>query len=367
MKARFRLLLRQFRSWRRNTNPAVRSSLRAMAALGFIILCGTIGYSIIEGVTPFDALYFTIITLTTTGYGEMQGLSDAGRAFTMVLILTGIGVFSFALGSILQQFVGGYLINALGVRRMHSEIARLRDHFIICGYGRLGRTIADHLERARRPYVVIDLCHEKCEALLSRHTPAIEGDASEDRILKMAGIEAARGILIATPEDPINVYITLTARTLNHKIPIIARAIDERAEEKLQRAGATRVVSPLDRGAVFMTQAALHPSVVDFIDIASSPGVEQIQIEQFLVPPNSPAAGKSLRQLDLTRSCGVLIVAIRRSSRTSRENPLEFNPRADAVIEDGDTLVVMGEMDSLTKLEGTVIRGGQRRAETPSP
>jgi voltage-gated potassium channel len=339
---------------RRNASPSLRRPIFAVALLLFIFTAGTIGYHIIEDAPLFDSLYFTVVTLTTIGYGEMENFSDQGRLFTIVLVLLDIGIFTYAISSLTQFFISGTMLQILGVQHMQREIARLKDHIIVCGYGRLGKNIVEHLRHSGQPYVIIDSKSDEMTDSFDEKYLVIHGDASDDSTLLKAGIERAQTLIVATPEDPINVYITLSARNINPKIRIIARAIDETAETKLIRAGADRVVSPIERGADYMAQTALRPSVVDFLDVTSTPGGEQIQLEELVVPPNSIAEGKSLGDLQIGRKYSLMIVAIRHMTPEER---VEFNPRAESIAKAGDTLVILGKVENLQQLENDLQDG----------
>ncbi len=328
--------------------PSLRQPMEALVALFAITVIGTLGYHVLEHVDLFEAFYFTVITLATIGYGELPNFSPVGKAFTIFLVLTNIVIFSYAVGTLTQFLIGGTIQNMLGARKMTKEIAKLEKHFIVCGYGRLGETIVEQLQAYGKDFVVIDGSSEICRTLADRNILAIWGDASEDEILREAGVERATTLIVATPQDAISVYITLTARTLNPAMRIIARAVSENAERKLMRAGADRVVLPTDRGGVYMAQAALRPSVVDFLDVTSSPGGEKIQLEELVVPPNSFADSKTLGQLNIGNTYSLMVVAIRHAEGATT---VEFNPRAGSKVHAGDTLVILGEYKNLMAFE----------------
>ncbi|MCB2154927.1 potassium channel protein [bacterium] len=325
-----------------------RQVATSLALIIAILLIGTCGYHLIEGVPLFDAFYFTVITVSTIGYSEPSNFSEAGRAFTIGLVIFNLIIFTYAATTLGQFLVSGVLMNKYGARKMRREIERLEDHYIVCGYSRLGRMVIDQLLAYDRPLLVIDTDRECCDEMTNRGILNIQGDASEDRILNDAGINRAAAVIVVAQDDPINVYITLSARALNPDVTIIAQGMGDLAENKLKRAGASRVVSPLERGAIYISQAALRPSVVDFLDMTATPGGEKIQLEELEVPAKSPLAEKTLRQLDLGHRFSIIVAAIHRSKE---EGWLEFNPGADSKVQVGDVLVALGRYEDLRALE----------------
>jgi voltage-gated potassium channel len=312
-----------------------------------LVAAGTAGYALIEPeYSPFDALYMTVITLTTVGYEEVHTLSPAGRVFTIFLLLGGVITFFYTATELVRIVVGGEVQAHIGRRRMARSLAGLRDHLIICGYGRMGRFVCREFSQRGVPFVVIDLRPELLQDFDLPHGLALAGDATDDDVLHRAGVGRARALVAVTPSDADNLFITLSARLLNDRLFIVARAEDEPAEHKLKRAGANRVVSPYASGGFRVAQAVLRPAVVDFIELATRTGHLDLQIEEVQVQPGSPLAGADLQASRLRLDLGVIIVAIKRG-----DGAMLFNPPGDAVMAAGDTLIALGGRPQLDRLE----------------
>ncbi|OGQ26829.1 MAG: hypothetical protein A2138_14415 [Deltaproteobacteria bacterium RBG_16_71_12] len=317
----------------------------AAAVPVIIVGVGSVGYHLIEEWGYFDALYMTVITLATVGYGETHPLSQAGRAFTMVLILGGAFTMAAAVTSVIRSIVSGEVQRLVGRQRMERFLNSLNSHVIVCGYGRMGRIICDELSQAHQPFVVIDRNHELIEHFPSRIGVALEGDATADEVLRKAGIERARALVSAVPHDADNLFITLSAKLLNDRIFVVARAEDPASEVKLTRAGANRVVAPYLLGGSRVVQAVLRPSVLDFIDLATRTQHIELQMEETFVREGSVLIGKKLSE-SMTREHRIIVVAIKRQS-----GAMEFNPGGATVLEQGDTLISLGHRHDLDRLE----------------
>ncbi len=298
---------------------------------------GTWGYVLIEGWTPFEALYMTTITLATVGYSEVHNLSYRGQIFTILLILFGVGTIAYTVSSMIQFMVEGQLHQVLGKKKLQKKINRLHDHYIICGYGRIGRMISREFAARPLPFIVVENDPDRIPRLIEDKHLFIQGDATRDEVLKKAGISSAKGLITAVTMDAENVFIVLTARGINPDLFILARASEEGAEVKLMRAGASKVISPYTIGANRMAQAILRPSVVDFIDIATGHTNIELQMEEIPVSPESSLAGKDLHQSGIRKELGLIIVGIKRGEQ------MIFNPEADTIIEAGHTLIALGE------------------------
>jgi voltage-gated potassium channel len=312
-----------------------------------LVAGGTAGYYLLEPqYTPFDALYMTVITLTTVGYGEVHELTPRGRVFTIVLLLVGTIAFFYALTELLRAVISGEVQQLFGRQRMERSLAALKNHMIICGYGRMGRFVCREFSRQRLPFVIID---RRAEVLQDFNLPygiALNGDATADEVLRRAGVERARALVTVAASDADNLFITLSARLLNDKLFIVARAEGEMAEAKLRRAGASRVVAPYAIGGSKVAQAVLRPAVVDFIELATGREHLDLQIEETLVAPGSKLDGVTIRASRLRPDLGVIIVAIKKAG-----GHLMANPEGEAVMEAGDTLIALGARPSLDKLE----------------
>ena len=312
------------------------------AVIGF----GTLGYTIIEGWSTFDALYMTVITLATVGFKEVHDLSDEGKAFTIVLIIFGAGIIAYAVGSLIQFMVEGQLRNILGRKKLEKQISRQQGHYIICGYGRIGALICREFQAKPLPFVVVEQNPLLCERLSNEGFLFVQGDATDDEALIAAGIRRAAGLITAVTSDTANVYITLTARGLNPELYILARAGEEGSEKKLKRAGATKVISPYTIGATRMAQAVLRPSVVDFIEIATAGQSMELQLEEIVVQPTSQLVETTLVTSGIRRDLGVIIVGIKKQA-----GQMAFNPVPTTLIEAGDVLITLGQASAIQNLE----------------
>jgi voltage-gated potassium channel len=325
---------------------SVRQLRISIALLIFIIAVGTFGYSMIEGWRAFDALYMTVITLATVGFKEVHELSPEGKLFTIVLIISGTGMIAYTLSSLLRFTVEGQLRRILGRKKLESRISKLRDHYIICGFGRIGHLICREFQSRPMPFVVIESDPRHIERIEREGHMFVLGDATDDETLQAAGIERAKGLITAVTSDTHNVYITLSARGLNPNLFILARASEEGSEKKLMRAGASKVISPYTIGASRMAQAILRPSVVDFIELATASEHLELQIEEIAVHQKSALAGKTLIDSDIRQSMGIIIVGIKQT-----EGQMIFNPPPSQVIEPGSVLITLGERPAINQLE----------------
>lgn len=324
----------------------------SVAALVSIIALGTLGYALIEDWPAFDALYMTVITLATVGFKEVHELSPEGKVFTIILIISGTGMIAYTLSSLLQFTLEGQLRKILGRKKVESRISKLSDHYIICGYGRIGHLICREFQSRPTSFVVVEKNPTHVERLVREGHMFVEGDATDDETLLAAGIERARGLITAVTSDTDNVYITLTARGLNPKLFILARAGEEGSEKKLMRAGASKVISPYTIGANRMAQAILRPSVVDFIELATTSEHLELQIEEIGIASNSELAGKTLIDSGIRQSMGIIIVGIKHVN-----GQMVFNPPPAQVIEPNAVLIILGERPAINQLEK--IAGGK--------
>jgi voltage-gated potassium channel len=313
-----------------------------------VILLGTIGFMAVERWGFFDSLYMTIITLTTVGYMEVHPLSNIGRAFTIILILTGVGTMLYVLSVGARILLEGELREIFGRRKLSKRIEKLEDHYIICGYGRMGKIICREMLQSNAPFIITEKNPEVI-ASMDKDILAIQGDSTQDVVLKEAGIERAKGLISVLSTDADNLYVVLSARGLNTKLRIVARASDEGVESKLLRAGADSVVSPYFIGGLRIAHTILKPAVVDFIEFATKSGNIELQMEEIKVKESSPITDKALDECGIRKELGIIIVAIKRES-----GEMEFNPKSTSVIKRGDTLVAMGETKQLKALEELV-------------
>lgn len=319
---------------------------RAVLILAGILMFGTLGYYLIEGMTVFDSFYMTVITISTVGFAEISPPTPLGRALTVVIIIAGISFGTYTIGTIVRIFVEGELINYFGRRKVQKQIADMKDHFIICGYGRIGRIICDELAADNFDFVVIEQNPNAVEDVNDKNYLCIEMDATTEEALQQAGIMQARGLVTAVNSDANNVFITLTAKGLRPDIFVLARASDEGNEDKLIRAGATRVVSPYLIGGKRMGQILKRPTVADFIDITTMGNQLGLVMEEAKVREGSGLNGKNLVDSSLRRDFGVIIVAIKRPT-----GEMIYNPQPTETLGSGDVIVVIGKHEDLIRMK----------------
>jgi voltage-gated potassium channel len=318
----------------------------AVALLISVIVGGTLGYMAIERWSAWDAFYMTVITVTTVGYREVHDLSRAGQAFTVCLIFGGVGAALYTFTLLATVVVEGGLPKRLQRRRDQRMLDTMKDHFIICGYGRIGSIVAHQFQRQNVPYVVVERDPARLQEAIDDGAIAVEADASREDVLRRVGVERARGLIAAVGTDAENVYAVLTARVLRPDLFIIGRAETEDATIKLKRAGADRVISPYQIGGVQIAQTALRPAVVDFMTLATSSDNLELAMEEITVAATSKLTNQSILSANLRQRYGVIVVGIQR-----QDLRMEFNPEPDTAIHAGDKLVVLGRPDSLKQLE----------------
>ncbi len=311
-----------------------------------ILLLGTIGFHVIEGWAFLDGLYMTLITMTTIGYGETHPLSHEGRIFNIFLILAGVTTGGFVVATVTQAMLEFELTRVLGRRRMEKEISRLTGHYIICGAGRVGRTVVHELRERKVPCVVVERDPARAEWANREGVPVILGSASSEGVLLQARVQHAKGLVSAVTSDADNLYIVLTASGMVPDLKIIARASDEEAIPKLLRAGATQVLSPYHFIGQRIAQLLLRPNVLDFIDTAFGTERIDIRVEEIRLPQGSPLAGQTLAEADIRQKAGVLILALKQHGRE-----MDFNPAANVPLGAGDCLIGIGSAENLLKLE----------------
>lgn len=316
-----------------------------------LVSFGTSGFMAIEKWRFLDALYMTVITLGTVGFKEIHDLSDSGKIFTMLLIVFGVSVLGYIVGSLAQIMFEGQIQRIVGRKRVEKLIDELKDHYIICGFGRIGSLICKEFKANALPFVIVEKSIETLEKLDEEGYLHMRGDATLDESLLKAGIKRAKGLISVVTSDTENVYITLTARGLNPDLYIMARSGEEGSDLKLKRAGANKVVSPYIIGGSRMAQSILRPNVVDFIEIATGSEHMDLQMEEITIPDHSAFAGETLVSSGIRKEIGVIIVGIKKS-----HGKMVFNPHSESKIEGGDTLIVLGEPQSIAKLEDFVDR-----------
>ena len=311
-----------------------------------LVLIGTFGYWVIEGWNLLDSLYMTIITLATIGYSEVHPLDDHGKIFTIFLILGGVFAFLYTAAEIIRAVVSGEVAEMLGKQQRERALTEVRDHIIVCGYGRMGKLVCREFARDEVPFVLVDINEEAVRDLDLASGLVLVGDATSDEVLKQAGIERARALVTVMASDADNLFTTLSARLLRSDLFIVARVEAVESEAKLLRAGANRVVSPYQIGGSRVAQAVLRPTVVDFIELATRTEHMDLQLEETRLAANSPLAGCMLKDSRLRTDLKVIVVAIKKAG-----GHMNYNPAPDTVLEPGDTLVAIGHKEQLGQLE----------------
>ncbi len=311
-----------------------------------IIMFGVTGYMTIEHWGVLDALYMTVTTLTTVGYGEVHEVSDFGRMFTIFFIIIGVVYFLYIAGAVVQFMVEGQIRTILGRRSLDKKIDRMNNHYIVCGYGRIGKILCKMLARKPVDLVVIEKNLELIPVMDNDKMIYVSGDAGDEITLLRAGIRRAKGLIAVLATDTDNVFLVLTARQLNPDIYIMARASQERSKSKLMAAGANRVESPYDMGAASMAQRIIRPTVTNFLDLAFAHKRKDIQMEEIPINSSSSLANVMLKDSGIRQRFNLIIIAIKK-----QDDSMLFNPSFETVIEVGDTVIAVGQEENLQKLE----------------
>jgi voltage-gated potassium channel len=311
-----------------------------------LILLGTIGFHLLENLPPFDALYLTVMTLSTVGYGDVVPRTVAGKTFTIFLVVVGVFTLFYVATDLIRRIVSGELQDYLGKHIMERNLAQLADHLIVSGFGRMGRLVCREFSGAGLPFVVIDVDPVPLQDFHIAGGIPLVGDATSDELLRKAGIDRARAFVTVMASDADNLYATMSARLLNEKVFIVSRVEDAASGPKMLRAGANRVVSPYQIGGFRVAQAVLRPTVVDFIELATRGQHLELQMEETQVRENSPLAGSTLKDSRLRAEHKIIVVAIKKLS-----GQMVFNPSPEQLIEVGDILVGLGDREHLDLLE----------------
>lgn len=317
-----------------------------VGGLVLILTGGTIGFMLIDHYPAFDAFYMTLITISTVGYEELHPLSVRGRIFNSFLIFFGVTMMLLAVGGMTQVIIELELTQYFGKRRTRKMIDNLCDHIIVCGFGRVGRGAAHELKRAEVPFLVIDKDEDRVEWAIRDGMLAVLADATNDETLMQAGIMRAKGLIATLQSDADNLFVILSAKALKPALQVAARVASEQSEKKMRLAGADHVFAPYDMTGNRMAQVMLKPHVFQFIDFTTKGMGLDVGIEQFVVPPGSDFASRTLLDTQIRKEFGVIVLAIRKV-----DGQMQFNPPAEAEIHAGDCLIVMGELASLRKLE----------------
>ena len=326
----------------------IRRILPLFGLMACILVVGTFGFRWIEGWPWFDAFYMTLFTITTVGYAELHPLSQAGRIFNSFVILAGVTTVFFAIGLITVFAVESELGGNFKRRRQKRMLDKLKDHYIVCGVGRVGRSVVRELLRNEAAFIVVDTDHDRVGWALEQGYLAVVADATQDETLQSVHIERAKGLVAALATDAENLYVVLTARGMNKDLTIVSRATDDGAADKLRKAGATMVLTPYAFTGHRLAQALLRPHVASFLDMASAfQGSElDLEIEQIPVAGTSVCCAQTLEQARLPQEFGIIVLAIVKTG-----GKMMFNPSAHTLMEPGDVLIAMGETAKLLQLE----------------
>jgi voltage-gated potassium channel len=330
----------------RETRPS-RSLLKAAIMLAAVVVLGTLGYAKLEGWSWFDSLFVTVTTITTVGGGEPRPMDVHGKWLTIAVVAVGFAVLTYTVLRLMAYMVEGRLESLVGERRIRRKIAKMQDHFILCGYGRVGREIARAFTEERTPFVIIDINADSLERAAAEGHTVVQGDAAETDTLRTAGVHRAVGLVTAVDSDEKNIYVTLSARVINPKLYIVARANREHAEEKLRLAGANRIISPYAIGGRRMASLAMRPTAVEFVESVLSASNSELLLEDFAIGDSSKARGRTLSQL-IAKDSAIIVLALKRDGR------MTFRPSLDTQLASGDEIVVAGPPEDMRSLEGAV-------------
>ncbi len=341
--------------------PTFFRQLRVVIFLVIVLISiGTVGYMVLEHWGLHDALYMTVITLSTVGYGEVRPLTQPGELFTMLLIFGGVGVLAYSFSTVTDYIVAGELQGYLRRRRTARKMARMQDHYIVCGYGRVGRQVVEELHANEIRLVVVDIDRMLGTELEQLGIPFIVGDPTDDDVLELAGIKRAAGLCSCLPNDATNVFVVLSARQTNAGLLILSRCNQPENQDKLRIAGADKVINPYVTTGRQMATQLLFPSVMEFLDVVIRRGDLELRLQEIVVGPASKLTGRSLADANVRTQTGVNVLAVRRNRRT-----LDTNPGGDFVIQLADELVCLGTPEQLGKM-AALADDGRRRLQLAS-
>jgi voltage-gated potassium channel len=332
-------------------SSTVKKFVSILSTLLLLVVVSTVGIKLIEGWSWLDSLWHTVITISTVGYGEVKPLSTAGKIFTMLVIVVAFAVFAYGASTVTSMIFEGELRKIFVNKRMEKMVAKLKNHTIVCGIGRTGLAAVKELYKEKVPFVVVEKNEEKIEEAREKYPNLIyiHGDATQDETLIKAGIKSASNLIVATADDADNLFITLSAKNLNPRIRIVTRANREENVIKLKRAGATEVILPNVIGGLRMASLAVRPSVVSFLDIVTHHGEIDLRLEEVEVPKGSPFHGKLLKELDIPKKTGVIVIGIKRE-----DGSFILNPTSSTMVLEGDRLIIIGTKEQAEKLRKLV-------------
>jgi len=327
--------------------PLFKRLLGVLALMTLLLLFGTLGFHWVEGWTVFEGFYMTLMTLTTVGYGELHPLSTSGRVVAALLMMGGVVAVFISIGLMVDALIKMELADYFGRKRRQRMLESLSDHYIVCGAGRVGRSVVMELRRSGVPVLLVDSDERRAQWGIRENIPTLVADATQDETLRRARVAEAKGLVTAISSDAENVYVTLSAHGLNPNLIISARATDDQAEEKLRRAGATTVLTPYTFIGHRLAQSLLRPHVLSFLDVASAfsgSGELEIETEQLHVPKSSSLCGQTLEESRIRQTYGVIVLALKKAAGS-----MMFNPAGGTRVESGDVLIAMGERAQLKR------------------
>ncbi len=324
-----------------------KNIIRALILLPVIMLVGTFGYWGLEDWTFLDSAYMTIITLATIGYHEVHPLTDSGKIFTILFVFIGVApAWGFLVSILFKSILEGHIQKLFGSRIMEKQLKKLKDHYIICGFGRVGKTVCKELSLNNVPFVVIEQMSELVEEMEKAGYLYINGNCADDDKLLVANIANAKGVINTIADEADAVYVTISAKQLNPDLFIMARADSMSAHNKLKRAGATKVLSPHVYAGIYMAQTTLRPNVVDFMNLASEDSTDGLKVEEIAVKGGSRLIGRAIKDSGIRSELGITIIGTRKHGKG-----MFYNPPPDMIIDEGDTLILIGTSSQLLKLE----------------
>jgi len=328
----------------------IRRFIISVCLIILVIITGTTGYSLIEGWSLTDSLYMTFISMSTVGYGEVHPLSAEGMRFTIFFLFISIITVAYTATSLISFIFEGQMLHTMKERKMKRILSLIKDHYIICGFGDVGRETALEFIRKNQNFIIVDKHLEDSDREKFSSYLFIKGDATEEDTLEEARIYKAKGLICCLPDDQQNVFIVLTARQMNPEMKIVAQAAEEKTVSKLEKAGADRVISPKRIAGRRMASLSVQPSIVNFLDVLSSGGEESMRIESLKIPHDSSLIGKTLRETNIGQFTGAIIIGIMGPEGKTRVNPSEMAAISSITLQEGDELITLGNEEQLSSL-----------------